>query len=98
MSDAFANEQIVVSLTTVGPDLTVVNGGPSVTTRAVLSVQNGDLLLRYDGGDPDTSGEGILITAGTVLTVDGAENVRNILMVRSGAVDADVNATYETGV
>lgn len=88
----FAFEQITVSTVAVSFTAATLAEG----SYAVVSVETNPLRYRSDGGTP-TAAVGHLAAAGTVLEVCGKTAVRNFKMIRQGAADATVFATYFGG-
>lgn len=62
--------------------------------RVRITSNSGSVHYRYDGGDPTTSVGHVIVTNGEAV-IEGANNVRNVRLVRAGLTDATVAVTLE---
>jgi hypothetical protein len=93
MADAFDHEAITVSSSAIGPtEATRLHSSGVGANSADISVETNNIRIRYDGSDP-TAATGHQITAGTLFTLEGADNIANLKMIRETA-DATVRITY----
>lgn len=93
---AFAYESITVAATAIGLTATTLEGastGPPAL-RAVVTVENAEIRIRYDGTDP-TATEGHTASPGDSITIEGAEDLRAFRAIRTGAVSGLLKVSYE---
>jgi hypothetical protein len=88
----FAFEQITVSTVSIAFTTATL----AEANYAVVSVETNPIRFRSDGGTP-TAAVGHLAAAGTTLEVCGKLAARNFKMIRQGAADATVFATFFKG-
>ncbi len=62
--------------------------------RIRITVEANPVRYRYDGVMP-TSAVGHLLVAGSEWMLEGADNIRNFALIRSGGADATVMVTLE---
>lgn len=92
--DAFAKESVTVSTVAVG--LTPATFRPSGVPPAqyvFLSVDADKIRVWFDGSDP-TAAIGHELVTGSILELHGIKNIERLRMIRSGAADATVRASY----
>jgi hypothetical protein len=97
---AFAFETLTVSTVslpltnTVYLDTTVGSGITRRSADAVfLTVETNPIRVRWDGSAP-TAAVGHLLNAGDTLEIVGLGNIKNLRMIRSGAADGTIMASY----
>jgi hypothetical protein len=66
-------------------------------TNAVISVDNGDIRYRIDGGDP-TRTDGHAVRNGQVFYLTSFWDIQNFLAVRATSTDAVLHVTYSVTV
>lgn len=96
---AYEYEDITVSTSAVGFTAAKIqpSGAPVGAGLVDISVETDNVRLRLDGGVPtSTVGHEFLASSTTQSTasVCGEQNIRLLLMIRSGSVDAAVRVTY----
>lgn len=60
---------------------------------ALLSLENGDIRFRIDGGDPSAS-SGHYLTSGDGLVISGTQALQQLRAIRSGDTDGLLRVTY----
>jgi hypothetical protein len=83
-----AYESITVSNTALGFTAATMSGA----TSALISIEDDNIRVRFDGTDP-TAGEGHLLFAGQTQLVEGRTALSQFRMIRVTA-DATVKVTY----
>ncbi len=99
---AFDHEPLTVSTVQKVPtEATRLDADGNPASSVDVSVETSDIRIRYDGvdgvaGSAVTATTGTKIPAGTLFTIDGAEDVSYLRMIRDTAesVDATVRLTY----
>ena len=86
-------EKVVVSTTPVGFTTTQVDGRSA--TRAVCTLDGGDVRIRYDGPGP-TATTGLYLIDKDVFIIEGIDNVRRFKAIRAGAVNVNLNGILES--
>lgn len=90
----------------LGDDYETVTVDTSITTltaakaaradRLFITIEGGNALFRYDGGDPDVATDkGHLAADGDSLTIYGTQNFQNLKIVATTATDSIWKVTYE---
>ncbi len=96
--ETFAYEQLVVNgvirLTEATFTTTTNDGDVQVAKRAILTIENGQLRYRLDGGNPSTT-QGHLLNPMDVLIVIGNQNMLNFRAIKKGSTNSEINASYE---
>ncbi|HAV42626.1 TPA: hypothetical protein DCX15_01225 [bacterium] len=65
-----------------------------VTRQTLISVEDGAVRFRYDGGDP-TSTTGHPISSGTLFNLQGLNTIKNFKVIAQSAAGATLSVTYE---
>lgn len=93
----FGFESITVSTTAVGfTTATIAPAGAGRASVAVVTTESNPLRWRADGTNPSST-VGHVAVADTTITICGITAVANFKMIRSGASDATVRATFFRG-
>lgn len=91
---AFDDETITVSTVALGLDPDVyAPDGEDPATEATVVVSGQPIMLR-DTGTEVTTTEGVPLAAGAVWLVEGAENIAQVRLIRTGGSDATVYVRY----
>lgn len=88
-----AFEQLGVSNTVVGLNPEIYRHGYEVADEALVTVRDGSIYVRMDGGDPQ-DGLGTLLNDGDVLELENTNEIKFFRAVRSGSVDAIIAVDY----
>ncbi len=94
-SSAFAYESITVAATAIG--FTTATCRPTnapAASRAICSLETGQIRFRYDGTDP-TAAEGHILDTSRTLEVVGIQNILNFRAIATGATSGILKVTYE---
>lgn len=103
---AEAHEQLAIDDTVGGKVLTASKYQKTITgvapnvdrlvgaQRAVITTEDQSMRYTYDGTAPTTT-VGHLATAGTIITLNGYDNIANFKAIRTGGSSAEINVTYE---
>ncbi len=91
-------EEVAVATTSVGLSLSKIKPqtGPyaRLSARAALiSVEQGDVRFRIDGGQPSAS-LGHVLTSGDTLVLDGTQALTQFLAIRAAEVNSILKVTY----
>jgi hypothetical protein len=91
-------EDITVADSPVGMSNSKINPhtGPyaRLSARATLiSLENGDIRFRIDGGQPSLS-SGHYLTSGDTLVLTGTQAIQQFRAIRSGDTDGELRVTY----
>lgn len=84
---------LTVSSTTVRLDKTKFNGA----VRAIITCETASIRYRYDPvtADNQRADAGHILAAGGSMVLEGATNINNFRVVRSGGTDGMLRVTYE---
>jgi len=82
---------VALSLPKLNP---MVGNFANIKSRAAqVTLENGDIRFRLDGGDP-TSTEGHQFLVGTSLSIVGTQTLRQFRAIRSGTTNGTLRITY----
>lgn len=89
-------EQIVVSTAAIGVTASMLTSGNHEVSHAVITVEDGSIRYRIDGGNP-TGSVGHLANAGDQIELESYEEVLNFKAIRDAGSDGTLNVTYKYG-
>ena len=88
-----AFEQKTISSTVVSLNPEIYKHGYEIADYATLSVRDGGIFVRMDGGDPQ-DGLGTFLGNGDVLELETTNEIKLFKAIRSGSVDAVIAVDY----
>jgi hypothetical protein len=91
-------ESISVTDTAIGFTEAKISKGINsnkIPQSAMFSIETASIRIRMDGTAP-TASTGLLLTAGTVVTVLGETNIKRFKAIRSGSTSATIEVLYFT--
>lgn len=94
MSDAFAYESVTVTGTAGGLTASTFFIPQHPATRALLTLETGEIRFRYDGTAP-TASEGHLLEAGQQLELLGTAAIANFKAIRTTSTSGVLKVSYE---
>lgn len=82
-------EKITVADTAIGITASKITSAPPTAARMLVTVETQPIRYRTDGTNPTTT-DGILLTAGSSITIYGSRNITRFRAIRSTASSATV--------
>lgn len=64
-------------------------------SHALLDTQDADVIVRFDGGNPDEGGH--FIPSGSTITLDHSDNIDNLQILSAEGNTATISVTYFGG-
>lgn len=92
-NNSAVNQILAVEDTAVGVDADKLNNANVIQ----FYVEGADIRFRYDGGDP-TPTVGFPAEVGELVTVDGDDDVKRFLAIRTGGVSASLTVSFSLAV
>ena len=92
-NNSAVNQVLPVADTAVGVDATKLDNANVIK----FYVEGASIRFRYDGDDP-TPTVGFLAEVGDLVTVDGDDDVKKFLAIRTGGVSASLTVSFSRAV